>query len=304
MNAPDRQRAMGLEESALSPRLTQWQQGGHVFRARGHHLFYKDQGRGSAVLLLHGYPTGSFDWHAVWQPLMANHRLIAPDFLGLGFSDKPLDFDYTLAAHAQAVDSLLASLGVAEVHVVAHDLGVRVAQEMLARREVSSDLTRVRSLVLLNGAMCPDAYRPRVIQRLLASPLGPWLGPRIPRTSFDRAIKGLFGASTPPAQDLLDDFWSLVEHGDGRRVTHAVGRFWAPGSDMRDRLVGALLRSPAPLRIINGSADPNSGEHMVRSWFRLAPHTDVIRFEAIGHRPHIEHAQATTAAILDFWNRS
>ena len=304
MNAPDRQRATGPEASALSPRLTQWQQEAHVFRTRGHHLFYKDQGRGGAVLLLHGYPTGSFDWHAVWPPLMADHRLIAPDFLGLGFSDKPLDFGYTLADHAEGVDGLLESLGVPEVRVIAHDLGVRVAQEMLARREASSGLTPIRSLVLLNGAMCPEAYRPRAIQRVLASPLGPWLGPRIPRAAFDRAIKGLFGAGTPPAQDLLDDFWTLVEHGDGRRVTHAVGRFWAPGPALRDRLVGALLRSPAPLRIINGSADPNSGEHMVRSWLRLAPHTDVIRFESIGHWPHIEHANATAAAILDFWGRS
>ncbi|MBA4177716.1 MAG: alpha/beta hydrolase [Leptothrix sp. (in: Bacteria)] len=285
---------------AVSPRLKCWRQGGREFIWRGHRLFFKDEGSGPAVLLLHGYPTGSFDWHAQWPMLVPHFRLIAPDFLGLGFSDKPPQHDYTLSNHAEAVDDLLASLGLADVRVVAHDLGVRVAQEMLATREAQQASCAVKSLVLLNGAMCPEAYRPRMIQRLLASPMGAWLGPRIPRAAFDRALRELFGKQTPPPLDLLDDFWSLVELGEGRRVTHAVGRFWQPHLAMRDRLVGALLRSRVALRIINGAADPNSGRHMVARWLALAPHTDVVSLEGIGHWPQIEDARGTAGAILDF----
>lgn len=284
----------------MTPRLARWRQGGRTLDWRGHRLFVKDEGRGPAVLLLHGYPTGSFDWHAVWPMLAAHHRLIAPDFLGLGFSDKPPRHDYTLSRHAEAIDDLLASLGLAEVHVVAHDLGVRVAQEMLARRETRPAATRLASLVLLNGAMCPEAYRPRAIQRLLASPIGAWLGPRVPRAAFDRAVRGLFGPHTPPTRELLDDFWSLVEFGEGRRVTHAVGRFWQPARAMRDRVVGALLRSRVPLRIVNGAADPNSGQHMVARWLTLAPHTDLVSLPGIGHWPQIEDPQRTGRAILAF----
>lgn len=284
----------------MSPRLKRWRQGGRGFDWRGHRLFFKDEGDGPAVVLLHGYPTGSFDWHALWPMLLPYHRLIAPDFLGLGFSDKPRLHDYTLSNHAEAVDDLLASLGLADVHVVAHDLGVRVAQEMLARREAQQTSSRLRGLVLLNGAMCPEAYRPRMIQRLLASPIGAWLGPRIPRAAFDRAMRELFGQQTQPAVDLLDDFWSLVESDNGRRVTHAVGRFWRPHLAMRDRLVGALLRSAVPLRVINGAADPNSGQPMVARWLALAPHTDVVSLPGIGHWPQIEDAQGTARAVIDF----
>lgn len=287
----------------MSPQLQSWQQGGSGFNWRGHRLFYRDEGSGPAVLLLHGYPTGSFDWHALWPMLLPHHRLIAPDFLGLGFSDKPLHHDYTLSSHAEAMDGLLASLGLPDVCVVAHDLGVRVAQEMLARRETQPASSRMRRVVLLNGAMCPEAYRPRTIQRLLASPLGALLGPRVPRAAFDRAMRELFGRQTPPNADLLDDFWSLVEFGEGRRVMHEVGRFWQPRLAMRDRLVGALLRSPAALRVINGSADPNSGQHMVTRWLDLAPHTDLVSLEGIGHWPHIEAPQTTARAIRDFLSR-
>lgn len=284
----------------MSPRLRQSQQAGHEFRWRGHRIFYRDEGRGPIVLLLHGYPTGSFDWHAVWPLLQRQHRLIAPDFLGLGFSDKPQDVEYTIAMHAQSVDELLAELGVARAHVVAHDLGVRVAQELLARRESPGPGAAIAGLVLLNGAMCPDAYRPRPIQRLLASPMGAWIGPNVPRGSFDRSIRGLFGAETQPSRDLLDDFWSLLEHGGGRRVTHAVGRFWCPRLAMAERLVGALLRTTVPLRVVNGAADPNSGRHMVERLLELAPRSDVISWERIGHWPQLEDPAATATAITDF----
>ncbi len=285
----------------MSPRLLAWRSRGQFFEAQDHRVFFRDDGAGPAVLLLHGYPTGSFDWHAIWPLLEPGHRLIAPDFLGLGFSDKPLQHPYTLSSHACAVDALLQARGVAAVHVVAHDLGVRVAQEMLARRETEPGLARVSSLVLLNGAMCPEAYRPRPVQRLLATRLGAWLGPRVPRVAFDAAMRALFGPQTPPPRPLLDEFWALVNHGRGRRVVHAVGGFWQPHLAMRDRLVAALLRSRAPLRVINGSRDPNSGGHMVDRWLALAPTTDLVRLGHVGHWPQIEAAEVTAASILEFW---
>lgn len=283
-----------------SPQLESWLKGGRWFAWNNHRVFFRDEGEGPAVLLLHGYPTGSYDWHKIWPMLVHGHRLIAPDFLGLGFSDKPRGLSYSISSHAQTIEALMDSLGIGEVHVVAHDLGVRVAQEMLALRELPGTNSLIRSLVLLNGAMCPEAYRPRPIQRLLASPIGHWVAPYIPRPAFDKAIRSLFGSPTQADPDLLDDFWALVEHGEGRRVTHLVGRFWNPKSAMRERLVGALLRSRVPLRVINGAADANSGQHMVQRLLELAPHTDVLSFDKVGHWPHIEAPEVTAVAIVEF----
>jgi pimeloyl-ACP methyl ester carboxylesterase len=186
---------------------------------------------------------------------------------------------------------------------VAHDLGVRVAQALLVRREQGLPGARVQSLVLLNGALCPEAYRPRPVQRLLATPLGPWLGPRLPRRLVQRTLAGLFGPHTPPSAALLDDFWALIEAGGGRRVVHAVGRFWQTPPALRDRLVGALQRMNAPLRLINGSLDPNSGEAMVQRWLTLQPEADVVRLSDVGHWPQIEAPAETAEAILAFWRR-
>ena len=222
--------------------------------------------------------------------------------LGLGFSDKPPAHDYSLARHAAFHDALLKRLGLSAVHLLAHDLGVSVAQEMLARREQQAqqtpDLPRIASVTFLNGGLCPEAYRPRPIQRLLASPLGAWLGPRISRAAFERSLRPLFGPDSPPSQALLDDFWTLVTHGQGLRVTHQVGRFWRDRLVLRERLVGALLRSPLPLRLINGAADPNSGAHMVARFLSLKPDADLVSLERTGHWPQIEAPARVAQALL------
>jgi pimeloyl-ACP methyl ester carboxylesterase len=284
----------------LSSALAEWLRGGACHDYRGHQIFVQTAGTGPALLLIHGYPTSSYDWHAVWEPLCAHFTVIAPDMLGMGFSAKPAHYNYSIQDHADMHESLIKALGLRAVHVMAHDLGVSVAQELLARREQDATLPPIASLTLLNGGVCPEAYRPRPIQRLLASPLGSWIGPHVSKAAFDRAICSLFGQGMPPSRDLLNDFWSLVNYHDGRKVTHLVGRFWRERLGLRDRLLAPLLRSTVPVRFINGASDPNSGRHMMDSYRALSPDEDIVSLEGIGHWPQIEAPAAVALSFLGF----
>ncbi len=77
--------------------LHDWNQKGRRFRWNDHEIFYIDPDNDKPVLLLlHGFPTASFDWNKVWDRLCANFRPIAFDMIGFGLSDKPKDFDYTI----------------------------------------------------------------------------------------------------------------------------------------------------------------------------------------------------------------
>ncbi|MBB5202739.1 pimeloyl-ACP methyl ester carboxylesterase [Inhella inkyongensis] len=279
--------------------LDTWLARGHSWSWRGRRIFVAKGGQGAARLLLHGYPTGSFDWAPLWARLTQSGQVLAPDFLGLGFSDKPLHASYALGDHADMVLDLLQAHGVDEVSLVAHDLGVSVAQELLARIQEGACALRVRAVVLLNGGLCPQAYRPRWIQRLLASPLGGWIGPQLSRTAFERTVRGLF--ATPPEPDLLDDFWTLLEHQQGRQVAHRVGAFWRERLTLQERLLKPLLSPQCPpLRLVNGSADPNSGRHMADAFLRLRPDTDLVRLESVGHWPQWEAPEAVWAALGPF----
>ncbi len=286
---------------ALPARLRAWQDGGQWFEWRGQRVFYKTAGSGPALLLVHGYPVGSYDWHAIWQGLQEHFTLIAPDMLGHGFSDKPLSGDYSLAAHAQMHDAMLAHLRITYFQAMAFDLGVSVVQEMLAQRQSAASLPKLEGLILLNGGVCPLAYQPRLIQRLLISPLGTWLSPRISQGMFERTITRMYqGAGAAPSAELLSDFWELLRYAEGQAVAHRVGAFWHERRGLNQRLLGALLNSRVPLRLINGAADPNSGAHMVNAFLARAPAADVVSLPGIGHWPQIQAALQVLAASLAF----
>jgi pimeloyl-ACP methyl ester carboxylesterase len=97
-------------------------------RTSGGELAYVDEGAGPAVLLLPGFPSSSYLWRAFVPPLAARHRVIAPDLLGYGDSDKPQDVSLTITAQAGYIRELLEILGVQRFAVAGHDIGGGVAQ--------------------------------------------------------------------------------------------------------------------------------------------------------------------------------
>lgn len=282
----------------LTPRLRAWQAAGETLAYRGQRVFVRRAGSGPVLLLMHGYPTGSYDWHRVWDTLTETHTVMAVDLLGLGLSDKPLHHPYRIADHADLHDWLLAHLGIRECTLVAHDLGVTVAQEMLARRAENASLARVERLVLLNGGLVPAAYRPRTIQRVLASPVGGWVGPHIGRAAFEVSLQPLFTPEHPPTRALLDDLWALLNHNDGLQVAHRVGRFWRERMAFSERLLRPLVEGQVPTLLINGAQDPNSGWHMVQSFLLRVPDAAVVRLDHAGHWPQFDQPGVVAAHIV------
>jgi pimeloyl-ACP methyl ester carboxylesterase len=276
--------------------------GSRDFAHRGHAIFHRiDGAEGAPVLLLiHGFPTASWDWHALWPALAARYRVLAPDLLGFGLSDKPRGHVYSLLEQADLCEALLARHGIDRYHVLAHDYGVSVAQELLARACDGSARGRLMSVALLNGGLFPETHRPRPVQRLLLSPLGRWVARQITRARFGRAMRAIFGPRTPPSDALLDGFWALIERNDGRAVMPALIGYMRERRAQRTRWVEALQRSPVPLALINGTADPVSGAHLVQRYRELVPAPDVTELTGIGHYPQCEAPAEVLAAYLRF----
>lgn len=284
----------------MTPGVRDWCLHGRLLRFRGHEVFVRVAGSGPALVLIHGYPTASYDWHRIWPALSRCHTLVAVDMLGMGLSAKPARFDYRIAAHADLHEWLIGMMGLRRVCLMAHDLGVSVAQEMLARRMHDRSLAAIDAVVMLNGGLFPEAYRPRLILRLLSSPVGALIGARLSRPAFERSIRPLFGERAPPDAALLDDFWALVTHREGLRVAHQVGRFWQERLALRDRLVEPLVKQTVPVRFINGVSDPNSGGHMADRYTALVPDADVVRLDGVGHWPQLEQPDRVVSLSLEF----
>ena len=284
--------------------LDEWRAGGRTFDYRGHAVFHRDQGSGPALVCVHGFPTASFDWHRLWGRLTAAFRVIAPDMLGFGFSAKPRPYAYSILEQATLHETLLASLGVDRVVVLAHDYGDTVAQELLARflarqAEHTPGLA-IRGVCFLNGGLFPEAHRARFIQKLLASPLGPLLSRLANEASFRTSFAAIFGANTQPSAAELRDFWRLISHDDGERIGHLLIRYMDERRRHRERWVGALTNATVPLRLIDGADDPVSGRHMADRYREVVPAPDVVVLDGIGHYPQIEDPDGVWRAFAEF----
>lgn len=289
--------------------LPTWRDAGRRHLHRGLEVFYVIGGgwrmsERPVMLALHGFPTASYDWSRLWIELCHRYRVVAPDLLGFGFSAKPQQYAYSILDQANIVESLLGRLGVSEYHLIAHDYGDSVGQELLARHEerLSHDNSSLvlRSVLWLNGGLFPEAHRPLLIQHLLWSPLGPLVSRALSESRFVSSFARVFGSRTQPTSAELADFWSLIAHNDGTRIAHRLIRYLSERRHYRSRWVGAMHSTSVPQRFVVGTADPVSGTHMASRYRELIPAADVMLLSDIGHYPQWEAPPLVLRALQEF----
>ncbi|HZA61077.1 MAG TPA: alpha/beta fold hydrolase [Actinomycetota bacterium] len=144
----------------------------------GGDLVVIDEGEGPAVLLLHGFPTSSHLWRDLVPILAVRHRVIAPDLLGYGASEKPLDAPLDVTSQTTYARELLDHFGVDRVALVGHDIGGGVAQLLTGDKRVEA--------VALIDPIVHGAWPVEGVRRLQAkSDVDGSLVERFVRVSFD-----------------------------------------------------------------------------------------------------------------------
>lgn len=282
--------------------LAAWRSAGQTFSFNGHDIRYWTAGQGEPLLLIHGFPTASWDWHYLWAALAERYQVIACDMLGFGDSAKPRGHAYSLLEQADLQQALLAHLGVDKpLHVLAHDYGDSVAQELLARHQ--NGRVQLASCVFLNGGLFPETHHPVLVQKLLLSPIGPLIGRLFSRKKLAASFAQVFGPHTQPSASELDDFWSLIAANNGPAMMHRLIRYMPERRVNRDRWVAAMQTTAVPMRVIDGAVDPISGAHMVARYRELIAKPDTVLLEGIGHYPQTEAADQVLAYYLQFRQR-
>ena len=108
--------------------LQDWKNSGSYYSYKNYKIFYKVSGEGEPLILIHGFPTCSWDWNKIWNTLAKKYRVYAIDMLGYGFSAKPTDFNYTIASQVDLWETFLKEKGIATFHILAHNYGDTVIQ--------------------------------------------------------------------------------------------------------------------------------------------------------------------------------
>jgi pimeloyl-ACP methyl ester carboxylesterase len=282
--------------------LSNWKSSGTFITYRNHQIFTKTEGSidTPVLLLIHGFPTASWDWEALWPEFTQKYRVITLDMIGFGYSAKPYNYNYSILDQADLCEYVLAQHNVTEYHILAHDYGDTVAQELLARQTEQGQRPTIQSVCFLNGGLFPETHHPLLIQKLLLSPLGTIIARLNNKSQFSQNMKRIFGKETQPNAELLDNFWTLFSLNNGSRILPKLIGYMPERKKYRARWVDALEQTAIPLKLIDGMADPISGAHMLRRYQELVPNANVTGLHDIGHYPQVEAPQAVLKAYLAF----
>ena len=257
------------------------------------------RGQGTPVVMIHGNPTWSFLWRKVAAALGEGYRVVMPDLVGLGLSDKPRDpAAHTLEAHGRWMRALWDALGLDRFVLVVQDWGGPIGLRALAERP-----DRARGLVLGNTVVGPPrpGFRPSAFHRLARVPL---LADALFRLGgFPQNLLALAQGDRGSIRGEVARAyrWPLRHLGD-RVAPLALARmvpdsFAHPSIEPLERCQGAATAFSGPIAIVWGDRDPVLGR--VRSHLeRLLPRASVRRTEA-GHFLQEEVPEALATAIRE-----
>jgi len=260
----------------------------HRLDVGGGQISYLDEGpkNAPAMLLLHGNPTWSFYYRKLVLALKDKYRVIAPDHIGCGLSDKPQDYDYTLANHIGNLEKLMEHLNPGPVSLAVHDWGGAIGFGWAVKRPAD-----VRSLTIFNTA----AFRSMKIPFRIRICRIPLFGDLVVR-----GLNGFLGSAvmTGMGTEKIQRFTPEVTRGymgpyDSWENRIAIHRFVQdiPLSD-RDRSYPKLMeiemgleafKNKTPCQIIWGMKDFCFTGHFLERWQAFLPQAQIHRFEDAGH---------------------
>jgi haloalkane dehalogenase len=220
-------------------------------------IAYVERGSGDAALFLHGFPLNGFQWRGALDHLSAHRGCLAPDFLGLGYTEVPEHQSVAADAQADMLAALLDFLSIASVDLVANDSGGAVAQLFVTRHP-----ERVRTMLLTNCDVEPDSPPPAVLPVIELARAGKfadtWLAPWLADKVLARSEKGLGGMTytypTHPTDEAIETCLGPLLSSPERKV--ALHRYaMALDPNPLAGIEPALRRCRVPTRIVWGTGD-------------------------------------------------
>jgi pimeloyl-ACP methyl ester carboxylesterase len=254
-------------------------------------ISYVDEGRGEPMVLLHGIPTWGFLWSGLLPGLAMTHRVLIPDMLGYGYSDRRDGFERSIARQAEALDAWMDRLGVGDAVVVGHDIGGGVAQHLALRFP-----QRVSRLCLMNS-ICFDSWPIELMVQLGHPGVARRFSAQAVQRSLRSALKRAGFATAPPRgvlEGLLEPY--ATEVGKTSLVRDAA----ALDTNQTQELVPRLAYVGVPTRVIWGVDDTFQP---VKWGERLAweiPGAKLVRVEHARHFVMWDQPHAVMTALYDF----
>ena len=291
-----------MDAEAFSEPTQRWLAAGRHIEAGGLRLFVYERGTGETVLLLHGFPTSCYDWRGVIDVLSPGYRCVALDFPGYGLSDKPVAYSYSLFQQTDAAEGLARALGIAEAHIVSHDVGQTVHAELLAREQEGRLALRILSSTLLNGSTLQDKATITPIQKLLSANETLPQAMAICENVGSNYLDGLRAIMKRPQAISAEDaavMEELLAYQEGNRRLPALAGYMRERYLHRERWLSAF-KAAAPIQIVWADGDPIANVEMGRALSEELPQARYTELPGLGHFLLIENPEAVAGLVLNF----
>jgi pimeloyl-ACP methyl ester carboxylesterase len=244
-------------------------------------MHYLEGGVGRPVIFLHGLGAASESWRATATALAADVRVLVPDQIGFGASDKPL-LDYSTAMLVDFLAEFMDDAGLEKASLVGHSMGGRVASLFALRHP-----ERVERLVLVSGAGYKPNYDPEVLRALEFNTLD----------EAHRLLTLLYYDDATRATDAAARkmFADRVRSGSGYTLGRMIDSY-RRGEGFADDL------SPitAPTLIVWGKEDEIASPGAARTAHNQIAGSRLLLIERCGHLPMVEAPDELTAALRAF----
>ena len=241
----------------------------------GYKIAYLEQGSGSPVILLHGIPTNSRMWRDIIPQLAATHRVIAPDLLNYGQSEKPESADVSINAQSRMILRFMQALGIRRADVVAHDIGGGVAQLLAVNAPEA-----VRKLVLLDS-VCFDSWPIPEFEPLQK----PEAESEMSLEDFIAMMRGFMPTGvvnkSVMTDELIDLYLAPWSSEDGKRAFFRNLR--RLNKEYTQAIADALKQLPHPTLVLWGEKDPFQKPAYAEKLAATIPHAELIWIKDVGH---------------------
>lgn len=278
---------------------------GHYHDLHGLQYHYLDEGQGETVVMVHGNPTWSFYYRNLVLALRADYRVIVPDHIGCGLSDKPVDsgYSFTLQQRVDDLESLLEALGLREkITLVLHDWGGMIGMAYASRHP-----ERIARLVILNtGAFpLPAAKKfPWALRICRDTQFGVFLVQGL--NAFARMAARVGCKRHPLSKELRDAYCSPYDTWHHRIATLRFVQDIPLSPDdpgfalIQEVAVGLHRFSALPMLICWGERDFVFDHHFRDEWQRRFPAAEVHSYPDCGHYILEDAAEEVIPLIQQF----
>jgi pimeloyl-ACP methyl ester carboxylesterase len=279
-----------------------WKQKGEFLDVYGHSVFYIQQKSDQPVVcFLHGYPSASYDYHKILPIIENDYAIFLHDHPGFGFSTKKENYSYSFFEQAEVAIELWRKAGLKEIHLVAHDYGCTVANEIIVRKMQGYEPVKIKTVTFCNGSTHIELANLKFIQKILAHPYwGKWVAKLSNEPLFIQSMKDIWYDKSVFDVTEMRKLYRLLMLNSSDEVFHKVSQYNNERRKFWHRWIGALKSIDFPTHILWAQQDPIAVQAIAELLHQEIPNSKYTKLENCGHYPMLEKPKEWVSGLVGF----